>query len=416
MADAADNSATAGAPRATGLQRALTGLVLLLVLGVAFSFAFTPLRSSQDEWWHLKAGKWIVENGRLPRNDIFTYTGENMRWHNHEWLAQVLFYGVHQLGEAGLIGGVRALITFKAIIVTATIALVMWLAWMQCRNLSLAMLIALLAADMSRRTIFPRPPVLSYLLFAVFLLLLYHWKAGRLRAAWLWVTVPLMVLWANLHGMCLIGVVAVGSFALGECVEAVLEWRRDGRERGDQGDRGDGGGDSSRRGFIPFVWSRAGNLILLTAAVALAVVANPAGAEIYFLGHNFTADPLLKQVILEMRPAPFIFQHANPADPTSPWMFNRINATFWLSVPVFLGMLAANRFRLRNAADYFLSLFFSTRRRCTGGCCRCSPSRARDPRRSSRSRSWRACGWRTAAPHGGRCSPPPRSSAASSSA
>ena len=101
MADAADNSATAGAPRATGLQRALTGLVLLLVLGVAFSFAFTPLRSSQDEWWHLKAGKWIVENGRLPRNDIFTYTGENMRWHNHEWLAQVLFYGVHQLGEAG---------------------------------------------------------------------------------------------------------------------------------------------------------------------------------------------------------------------------------------------------------------------------------------------------------------------------
>jgi hypothetical protein len=348
MPDLADSAPPTGAARPTSLQRMLTGIVLLLVLGVAFSFAFTPLRSSQDEWWHLKAGKWIVENGRLPRNDIFTYTGENLRWHNHEWLAQVLFYSVHQLGEGGAIGGVRALISFKAVLVTATIALVLWLGWMQCRNLSLATLIALLAADMSRRTIFPRPPVLSYLLFAGFLVLLYQRKAGRVRAAWLWVTVPVMVVWANLHGMCLVGVVAVGSFALGECIEAALDWRRTRAARP----------GPVETGFARHLWRRAGNLVLLTIAVALAVLANPSGAEVYFLGRNFTADPVLKQVILEMRPAPFIVQRANPADPASPWMFNRINATFWLSVPVFLGMLAANRFRLRNAADYLLSLFF----------------------------------------------------------
>ena len=72
---------------------------VVLALAAAWSFAFVPLRASQDEWWHLKTGRWIVEHGRLPTTDIFTYAGEGLRWHNHEWLAQVIFYGVYAAGD-----------------------------------------------------------------------------------------------------------------------------------------------------------------------------------------------------------------------------------------------------------------------------------------------------------------------------
>src|SRR5690606_29022286 len=114
--------------------RFLTALAAFLVLATAFSFAFTPLRTSQDEWWHLKAGRWIVEHRALPTHDIFTYAGADFRWYNHEWLSQVIFYLVYALGAGGdpgplgEVGGVTALVAFKALIVTLTFALLAWLA------------------------------------------------------------------------------------------------------------------------------------------------------------------------------------------------------------------------------------------------------------------------------------------------
>jgi len=37
-----------------------------VVAAVVFVLGLAPLRSSHDEWWHLKTGKWMVEeNGRF---------------------------------------------------------------------------------------------------------------------------------------------------------------------------------------------------------------------------------------------------------------------------------------------------------------------------------------------------------------
>ncbi len=314
--------------------RLLAAAGIAWVLFVAFSFAFTPLRASQDEWWHLKAGKWIVENGRLPQNDLFTYTAADMRWHNHEWLAQVIFYRVFAWGGRNALGDVRALVLFKALLVAATFALVVRLAWHHARSWPVALLVALAGADMSHRTIFPRPPVFSYLIFAAWLLALYQWKAGRLRGRWLWLFVPCMVVWANLHGMCLLGIVAVGSFAAGEALEfAAARWRS---RRAADGDAP--AGPDPRAALRPF-----GMLTALTVAVTLAATANPSGYHLFTLGRNFTADPLLRKVILEMLPPPFSI---------------RLNATFWIVVPLFAVLFIANRGRMRVGADYVLSGFF----------------------------------------------------------
>lgn len=333
-------------PDVSPLVRAL---LFALVLVSVFSLAFTPLRGSQDEWWHLKAGKWIVEHGQLPHFDIFTYTAEKMVWHNHEWLSQILFYDVYSWGEERLIGGLRALITFKSLVVCLSFALVAWLVRLRSGSWSIALLLALVCADMSRRTISPRPPIFSYVFFALSLLALYGWKLGRLRMKWLWLLVPLMVLWVNLHGMFLLGIVAVGFFAAGELMENGLGLAKR---------LGSGQESWSVSGAVRSLVSRPFVLLCaLGAALCLAALVNPFGYHVFFLSSKFTHDPLLKQVINEMLPTPFFMQHANPAAPSKLYFIPGF-ANFWVTAAVLLVLLTANRGRLAFGADYLLTGFF----------------------------------------------------------
>ncbi|MBX7244111.1 MAG: hypothetical protein K1X53_01355 [Candidatus Sumerlaeaceae bacterium] len=334
-AEAAPDSPTSSLPRW------LVAVLFLVVLGTAFSFAFTPLRTSQDEWWHLKTGKWILENGRLPKYDIFTYTGENIPWHNHEWLSEILFYKLFAWGEERVIGGVRALILFKSLIFAATIALTILLARLRSGAWVAALLVGLLATDISRRTIYPRPPILSYLLLAAFLILLYLWKMGRLRGRWLWVFVPATILWANLHGMVLLATVVCGGFAAGEFLENLRPWRQPENR-------------SMRTLFSPAFLLLAG----LTVAVLLCTMANPSGYEIFFLGGKFKDDPILKRVIAEMLPPPFLIGRAELPGGATTWYWNPLHTTFWVVAAGFVFLFAANRFRFPFGADYVLSAFF----------------------------------------------------------
>lgn len=209
---------------------------IALVAAAAFSYGFVPLRASNDVWWHLKAGKVIVEaGGRLPEYDVFTYPAEveKIAWHNHEWLAQVIFYQIFDWGGGvpGHLIGLRALIGFKALMLAATFLLVFVAVQQRCRCLPLAALIALLALDVSRRTLYPRPPVFTYLFLALFLLVLHNWKAKRWPRATLFVLPPLTAVWANLHGGFLVGLIVVFLYGLGEVAEYFF-WRNGRKETG----------------------------------------------------------------------------------------------------------------------------------------------------------------------------------------
>lgn len=365
--------------------RFLTALAAFLVLATAFSFAFTPLRTSQDEWWHLKAGRWIVEHRALPTHDIFTYAGADFRWYNHEWLSQVIFYLVYALGAGGdpgplgEVGGVTALVAFKALIVTLTFALLAWLARLRGASWPAALFVALLAADISRRTIYPRPPVFSYLFFTLFLIAFTLWKTGRMRGRWLWLLVPVTVVWSNLHGMVLLAIVAAGAFAAGEALERLLGAVAPLRARAsrlhppeeaqateaappdDQEEANQCGRDArAPRGTTACGGRRFLFLAALTGAVVLAALAQPSGYHLFFLGRNFTADPMLQRAIAEMQPPPPLLTWSGWDLTTlrlSPaW---NLSLSFWLTLPAFLFLLAANRGRLPFAADFLLTGFFA---------------------------------------------------------
>ncbi len=262
--------------------RAPLSLAALVVLAcVGFTIAFTPLRTSQDEWWHLKTGKYIDEQG-LPENEIFTYTAEDYPWHNHEWLAQIGLWRIYRQGESSDLGGIRAVILFKTLFFIGTLFGIAIFLGTSTGQPAIGALSAVMLAALSRRTIYPRPPFITYGLLALTLCLFLAWRDKRMRSRWLLVLPPMFALWTNLHGGWLAGLVMGGAFWLETAVNAVLaKWRaEDFRE--------------PRNRFL--------QATAIGIACGLGTLANPYGYHLYELSGRVLNDTRLMDIINEMQP------------------------------------------------------------------------------------------------------------------
>jgi hypothetical protein len=261
-----------------------TLLAFLLASWVLFVFAFTPLHSSTDEWWHVKAGEWIAENGP-PENEFFTYTAEDQPYYDHEWLAQLLLWRVYQVGERTGWGGWRTIVTLKT--------LVLWMAYVGFAALLarrsvqpvFGALAAVPAVTLAHGMFWPRPTFFSYLGLAFLLWLFMEWRADRLRDRWLWLSAPVLALWANLHGGWLAGLVVICAFAA-EAAWSLLRARQTGAPL----DR------AQRRGVLA-----AG----VAATSALATLCTPYGVHLYGLYGKMMGDPVMKLIHNEIQPVPW---------------------------------------------------------------------------------------------------------------
>jgi hypothetical protein len=151
-----------------------------------------------DFGWHLAAGEYIRANG-IPSNDIFTYTAQDFEWVNHEWLADVVTSYTYDIGGFLLLAVLHAAMWTGALIVAA-------------KGIKYRALVVLAAIS-----VLPYAGVRSATTSVVFAVALIALMRSR-RLYWL--VVPLMMLWANIHG----------SFALGLAYiffETVRQHRRD---------------------------------------------------------------------------------------------------------------------------------------------------------------------------------------------
>lgn len=264
-------------------------VLFLCLIGMVFSLGFTPIRASNDVWWQLKSGKYIVEHRGLPHYDVFTFTGENIEWHNHEWLAQIIMYGAYALGDASEFGGLRCVITLKTLVLIATFLLLCWFIYMRSQSWLLAVLFALIAAAVSKRTIYPRPPVFSYLLFAGYLYVLWGYCSGRLSWRWLIALPLLMVLWANLHGFFVLGILLLGVYLVASVLQNfytcnILHEPLDAQQI-----------------------RRTRTLALVLGLCIIASLINPYGYKLYMLGWRFMGNKDLVGIIPELRSPDFFF-------------------------------------------------------------------------------------------------------------
>lgn len=272
--------------RSTTTPRRLQIVGALAVAWIAFSFSFTPLRESTDEWWHLKTGRYIAQHG-LPQNDIYTYTAKDFPWYNHEWLAQLAMWRVFQAGSATEFGGIRALILFKAIFIVLAFAGFGWALARRMQEPMWGLFTAAIAVTLARRHFYPRPPFITYLLIAIVFWLLIEWRAGRLRDRWLWLLAPLFALWVNLHGGWAAGIIFIAAFWADAAWTVGTDWTL----------------GADRRPAV----RRLGLLTALGFACGLATLANPYGWRLYHMFGNVMSDPFLKQIISELKPPAWRF-------------------------------------------------------------------------------------------------------------
>ena len=82
---------------ASRIAEQLRRMLPFAVIATAAALA-TRRVDDMDTWWHMAAGRWIVENGRVPYTDTLSYTVPDNPWINLQWLFDVLLYGVYSLG------------------------------------------------------------------------------------------------------------------------------------------------------------------------------------------------------------------------------------------------------------------------------------------------------------------------------
>jgi hypothetical protein len=180
---------------------------------VLFLGLFTMAARNVDDpdiWWHLKTGEYIAAHRSVPHSDPFSFTRFGQPWVAHEWLTDLGLYELYRVtGFAGPI------LLFAAIITVAFVVL-----YLRCGPAAyLAGAIALLGVLATRPVWGVRPQIISLLMTSLWLLIL---ERSEKNPQALWWTVPLMLLWVNLHAGFALGLAVYAVFFLGNLIEAVF--------------------------------------------------------------------------------------------------------------------------------------------------------------------------------------------------
>ncbi|MGA7870597.1 MAG: hypothetical protein WCA22_06830, partial [Candidatus Binatus sp.] len=253
-AEPGERSASAAqAPDTRSLLRYAPVFVLLAAV-VADSIQ----QADPDLWMHVRFGQIALHTGRLLRCDIFSYSAPGAPWFNHEWLADVvmaLFY------EAGGVVGLKLMKFLCAAAIMVLLALGTAETGAEYRAQFAALLLAALGL---RLQIQFRPQLFDYIFLSALLVMLARESRGR--RAHLWLAVPMMALWVNLHGGFFIGLAVLGLYA----AVAGAQDRLAGRG-----------------------WRRAIKLAALTLAALIATLVNPFGIREWYVVVGKFSEPIV---------------------------------------------------------------------------------------------------------------------------
>jgi hypothetical protein len=179
--------------------------VIILVLGL-FVLGARPV-TDPDVWWHLRTGQLITQNHELFHADPYSFTKSGAPWVDHEWLSQIIIYGVYRLaGWGGLIAGFAALITVAY-----------WILFLRSPGRPfVAGVMTVWGALASVPSWGVRPQIFTLVLASVLLLLL---ERSYQRPNLLWWTPPLVLIWVNLHAGYALGIAFLALFLVGDAVD-----------------------------------------------------------------------------------------------------------------------------------------------------------------------------------------------------
>lgn len=185
----------------------------------------TFLLKDADVYWHIVVGQWIVDHRAVPHVDLFSFTMRGAPWITSEWLSEVLYFVAYRL--AGWTGPVM----LAALTASVAYYLLALLLLKRLPNIPATILVAA-AIAMTSFHVFTRPHVLVFPLMVVWADALVN--ASEERRVPSFAYLPLVTLWANLHGSFTLALALIAPFALeafwtsdkSACARVAVQWIR----------------------------------------------------------------------------------------------------------------------------------------------------------------------------------------------
>lgn len=169
-----------------------------------------------DTYWHIAAGQWVLRNGTVPKVDPFSHTKLGSTWTAHEWLSEVIMAAAHQIGGWDFV----VIITSVAFAVAIALLMRALLSWFEPIY---ALLFAALAVSMTSGHLLARPHMLAIPLMIIWTIELV--RASEAKRSPRWWMLPVMTVWANLHGGFTLGIALACAIAVEALLNATPEER-----------------------------------------------------------------------------------------------------------------------------------------------------------------------------------------------
>lgn len=178
-------------------------MFVLALFGIVFLLQGRALGLDGDIGWHIRLGLRTL-SGDLPRTDTFSSTAYGRPLVGMEWLAEVCY------AAAWRAGGLDAVVTLAGLLVAVTAASLLAILRARRVPLLLALPLTLLALALTSIHWVARPHLFSFPLTLWWSEWLWrYWRDGQRRRLWWFPFV--MVLWVNLHGGFLAGLILLGT-------------------------------------------------------------------------------------------------------------------------------------------------------------------------------------------------------------
>ncbi len=205
---------TAALGRLFGAQGLLWPLATPALVAVALLQRLCGAEIDLDYWWHLATGRWMLDHGRVPAVDPFSFTHFGQSWYAHEWLGELIF------ALADKIGGYALNIALTALVLGGGFYLLWRAARLYGASRRSAAVAVAAAVLFTLQTVAVRPQVWAFALIMALMHELVAYEVDARRRLW---HLPLLfVLLININLLALLGGLLLAIYALHR---AVLCWQ-----------------------------------------------------------------------------------------------------------------------------------------------------------------------------------------------
>jgi hypothetical protein len=224
-----------------------------------------------DSYTVLYVGRWIARHG-IPHREVFTAAAHGRRWIDQQWLAELGFY------EAWALGGYALVAAAAAGLVALTSGLLAGLIRRRGGSVVISISFSSLAIAIALPYVFVRAQDTALPLLAALLILCLTDAEHARPQRRLVLLIPLLVLWANLHGSVLVGATIACGYLL---YRALLSaGRRD--------------------------WGTTVTCVFLASLVVLSPLATPYGTAVLSYYHEIIGNGAIRDLVPEWRSPTFL--------------------------------------------------------------------------------------------------------------